>query len=104
MSTDEAIARKLQAEEDARMTSSLSGSSKSLHSSLKPASERFKGNCAITSDMYFERNKMSADAEKEHKARLARLEGSSAITSDMYFDRSDDTLTMGANGRGRLHR
>jgi ADP-ribosylation factor GTPase-activating protein 2/3 len=84
--SDEALARRLQEEDDARYATSLAssgmggsstarGSSGSYHTAppahLAPASERFAGAKAISSDQYFERNKMNEKELKEHQARVS---------------------------------
>ncbi len=52
----------------------------------KSASERFGSSAkAITSDQYFEKNKLSGEARREHEAKLSTMSGSTAITSDMYY-------------------
>lgn len=62
----------------------------------KPATERFKNNKGISSDMYFDLNKDEEVNSFDRKQNLQKFSGSTAIGSDAYFNRDD-----GAGARGR---
>ncbi|TIB68450.1 ArfGap-domain-containing protein [Wallemia mellicola] len=56
------------------------------------AREKFGGQKAISSDMYFERGNYDADERDAAQSRLKEFNGQSAISSDAYFGRERNSL------------
>lgn len=54
------------------------------------ARDKFGGQKAISSDMYFERNAYDPVAQTEARERLQQFQGATAISSNAYFGRPED--------------
>lgn len=54
------------------------------------AREKFGGQKAISSDMYFGRNDYDANSVREAQSRLQTFSGATAISSNQYFGRDDE--------------
>ncbi|KAH6911712.1 hypothetical protein BKA70DRAFT_1099289 [Coprinopsis sp. MPI-PUGE-AT-0042] len=67
------------------------------------ARDRFGGQKAISSDMYFERNDYDARATSEAQSRLQSFQGASAISSSQYFGRDEEEEdALRSQGEGLL--
>ncbi|KAG9008830.1 ADP-ribosylation factor GTPase activating protein, ER-Golgi transport [Tulasnella sp. JGI-2019a] len=67
------------------------------------AREKFGGQKAISSDMYFGRNAYDPEATSEAQSRLQNFQGATSISSNQYFGRDepeDDEDGMGTSYRG----
>jgi ADP-ribosylation factor GTPase-activating protein 2/3 len=62
------------------------------------ARDRFGGQKAISSDMYFERNAYDPAATSEAQTRLQSFQGATSISSNQYFGREEDEETMPREG------
>ena len=63
------------------------------------ARERFGGQKAISSDMFFERGAYDPSSVAEGRARLTQFQGATSISSNQYFGRDEEeTLAQGSDG------
>lgn len=67
------------------------------------AREKFGGQKAISSDMYFGRNAYDAEAQTEAQSRLQNFQGATSISSNQYFGR-DEEDGEGEDGIGTGYR
>ncbi|KAN0111170.1 ArfGap domain containing protein [Russula decolorans] len=63
------------------------------------ARDRFGGQKAISSDMFFERGSYDQATASEGRARLAQFQGATSISSNQYFGREEEeALSQAADG------
>ena len=66
------------------------------------ARDRFGGQKAISSDMFFGRNDYDASALSESRARLSQFQGATSISSNQYFGREEEDDLVAGNADGGL--
>jgi ADP-ribosylation factor GTPase-activating protein 2/3 len=66
------------------------------------ARDRFGGQKAISSDMFFERGAYDPDTVSEGRARLAQFQGATSISSNQYFGREEEEALAQASDGGLL--
>lgn len=64
------------------------------------ARDKFGGQKAISSDMYFGRGSYDPVAQSEAQTRLQSFTGASSISSNQYFGREEDEMPGGPSGDG----
>ncbi|KAJ6477863.1 hypothetical protein C8R47DRAFT_643599 [Mycena vitilis] len=72
---------------------------------VRAARDKFGGQKAISSDMYFGRGSYDAQAQEEAQGRLKQFAGRTGIGSDEYFGREEDPgvgTTYGNNASGSM--
>lgn len=74
-------------------------SSASIDESPTTARDKFGGQKAISSDMYFGRNAYDPSAVSEAQTRLQSFSGATSISSNQYFGREEDEM-QGVPGGG----
>jgi ADP-ribosylation factor GTPase-activating protein 2/3 len=72
----------------------------SVEETSTAARDRFGGQRAISSDMYFERGSYDPAAAAEAQERLRSFQGASAISSNAYFGREEEEGGEGGGGGG----
>ena len=66
------------------------------------ARDRFGGQKAISSDMFFERGSYDPATVSEGRARLAQFQGATSISSNQYFGREEEEALAQASDGGLL--
>ncbi|KAI0262409.1 hypothetical protein BC834DRAFT_891140 [Gloeopeniophorella convolvens] len=66
------------------------------------ARERFGGQKAISSDMFFERGSYDPSTVAEGRARLAQFQGATSISSNQYFGRDEEEQALAQASDGGL--
>ncbi|KAH9983596.1 hypothetical protein BJV77DRAFT_1042064 [Russula vinacea] len=66
------------------------------------ARDRFGGQKAISSDMFFERGAYDPTSVSEGRARLAQFQGATSISSNQYFGREEEEALEQASDGGLL--
>jgi hypothetical protein len=66
------------------------------------ARDRFGGQKAISSDMFFERGSYDAATASEGRTRLAQFQGATSISSNQYFGREEEEALSQASDGGML--
>ncbi|KAL0568926.1 hypothetical protein V5O48_013046 [Marasmius crinis-equi] len=85
----------------AATTASSSKSSSFVDDSPTTARDKFGGQKAISSDMYFDRGAYDPQAVSEAQTRLQSFQGASSISSSQYFGRDEEEeMAMRGGGGG----
>ncbi|KAH9043543.1 hypothetical protein EDB83DRAFT_2639807 [Lactarius deliciosus] len=66
------------------------------------ARDRFGGQKAISSDMFFERGSYDPDTVAEGRARLSQFQGATSISSNQYFGREEEEMVAQGSDGGML--